>query len=281
MFDTIEKIEGALVHHGQTNNRAYLIKTDHNDWNLHIQTLKELAVENDYDKIVGVLPEEAKEDFVSQGYHLEAKIPGLYNGGKTGYFLSNFLNDDRSNCDEKKKKIIKSVKTIALAATNSSRDPYLVTSDGFEIRKLTTEDAQVLSKFNGKVVKQYAFPIYEEDFVLECMMNGYEFYGLFENGELIVAANLKINKLEFYAEIVDFVTLPKYRGQNLSYYLVQKIKEDLSKQNFKTLFSLVRATSYGLNITLRAHGFLLGGTLVNNTLIKNSMESMNVWYLSL
>jgi N-acetylglutamate synthase-like GNAT family acetyltransferase len=79
-------------------------------------------------------------------------------------------------------------------------------------------------------------------------------------------------------EIVDFVTHPNYRGQNLSYFLVQNIKEKIKTSGCKTVYSMVRSTSYGLNITYSKHGFILAGTLTNNCVVRDTMESMNIWY---
>ena len=80
-------------------------------------------------------------------------------------------------------------------------------------------------------------------------------------------------------EIVDFVTHPDYRGQNLSYFLVQNIKEEMNSLGCQTVYAMVRATSYGLNITYSKHGFILAGTLTNNCMVRDTLESMNVWYL--
>jgi len=41
---------------------------------------------------------------------------------------------------------------------------------------------------------------------------------------------------------------------------------------------MVRTTSYGLNITYSKHRFLLTGTLTNNRMVRDAIESMNVLY---
>ena len=113
---------------------------------------------------------------------------------------------------------------------------------------------------------------------MELVAQNLEFYGLFNQEELLVSAILKVSKEESNIEIIDFITHPNVSGQNLSYYLVQEIKKNFDKRDYKTIYSLVRATSYGLNITFSKHDFVLGGTLLNNTLIRDAIESMNVWY---
>ncbi|MDD4047577.1 MAG: putative beta-lysine N-acetyltransferase, partial [Clostridia bacterium] len=40
-------------------------------------------------------------------------------------------------------------------------------------------------------------------------------------------------------------------------------------------------TSYGMNISFAKHRYQYCGTLINNTNISGSIESMNVWYKAL
>ncbi|WP_339714779.1 putative beta-lysine N-acetyltransferase [uncultured Kriegella sp.] len=284
MFDTIERIEGGLVHHGNGNKRVYLQEANHGNWNLLISSIRNLAQQQKYDKIVSRVPEGGIASFQSEGYQVEAKIPGLYNGVTTGYFVADFLNKERSNCAEQKLKMIQSVKTIALAAANSSRDSYMAMPHTLEIHKLGGEELNkltALAQLNERAFRSYPFPIHDRSFLIELLQQGYEFYGLFEEGQLIVASILRPNEAESNMEVVDFITNSNYRGQNLSYYLVQEIKKKSAERGLKTIYTSVRATSYGLNITFSKHGFSYGGTLLNNTLIGDTMESMNVWYLSL
>ncbi len=52
----------------------------------------------------------------------------------------------------------------------------------------------------------------------------------------------------------------------------------MKKRGIKTSYSIARAVSYGMNITFAKHGYIYSGTLVNNTNIAGSIESMNVWH---
>lgn len=278
MFDTIEQIEGAWLQHGDTHNRVYLIQNEQNNWKELIPKMKNLATEKNYKKILGRVPEEAKDTFESNGYRVEAKIPRLYNGEKAGYFLADYLEKERGSCSEQELKTIESVKTIALAANNSREDSHFDLPSNLNVRRLDQNDLYSMVHLHKKAIKSYPFPINKTDYLLEMVKKNYKFYGLFQKEELLVSAILKIREKESNVEIVDFVTHPNYNGQNLSYYLVQEIKKDIKQSDYKTIYSFVRATSYGLNITFSKHGFSLGGTLRNNTVIRDNMESMNVWY---
>jgi putative beta-lysine N-acetyltransferase len=279
LFDTVEKVEGAVLHHGNAHNRVYLMEAERNgNWSSIIAKMNSLAEKNRYNKIVSRVPEDAKQIFQSNGYIIEAKIPGLYNGERTGYFLADYLEKERGFYTEQELKTRESVKTIALAANGSLEDAYFKLPSTLKVRKLDKNDFVAMVSLHEKAFKSYPFPINKPAYLLELVERNHEFYGLFKEEELLVSAILKMNKKDSNVEIVDFATHPDYKGQNLSYYLVQKIKRNIDQSDYKTIYSLVRATSYGLNITYSKHGFLFGGTLLNNTVIKDNLESMNVWY---
>lgn len=279
IFDTLEQLNGVLLQHGNAHNRVYVTNVENKeDWTLLLPKIEHLAKSKRYHKILGRVPEEAKEHFETNGYKVEAKIPGLYNGQKDGYFLADYLEKERGTCSEQELRTIASVKTIAKAASGSSSDSYFELPKHFEVRKLISEDYATMVRLHGKAFKSYAFPINKVAYIKELAENDHEFYGLFKENELLVSTILKIQNKEASIEIADFATHPDYRGQNLSYYVLQKIMGDMDQSAFKTIYSLVRATSYGLNITFSKHGFFLGGTLLKNTQIDNRLESMNVWY---
>ncbi len=278
MYDTLEKRSGATLHHGETHKRVYLTETDKANWDALIPEMKNLAAEKNYDKIIGRVPENAIEKFKANGYKVEAKIPKMFNGETTGYFLADFLSKEREHCNERELKTIESVKTIAKAANNSQKDGHFSLPDNLVVRKLTRNDLFTMADLHQKAFKSYSFPIHKTDYLSELAAKNHEFYGLFDGEELQVSAILKIHEEESNVEIVDFATHPDIKGQNLSYYLVQEIKKELAQTGYKTIYSLVRATSYGLNITFSKHDFVFGGTLYNNTFIRDTIESMNVWY---
>ncbi|NNE77192.1 MAG: putative beta-lysine N-acetyltransferase [Pricia sp.] len=243
-----------------------------------ITKINELAHQKKYDKIVGRVPQEAIEVFQSSGYRIEATIPKLYNGKTTGYFLADYLNGERRQCTEGKLKTIASVKTIARAASAPLKNSNFTLGNGLHVRKLNKEDMFALADLHAKAFKTYPLPIHKPEYLIELSDKNHEFYGLFKYGELLVSTIVKILDTESNLEIVDFATHPDCRGQNLSYYLVQQVKKNRVQMGCKAIYSLVRASSYGLNITFSKQGFTLGGTLYNDTMIRDNLESMNVWY---
>ena len=243
------------------------MQTAYENWDSLIPKIENLAHEKSHDKILSRVPEEAIDVFRSHGYQIEAEIPGLYNSQATGYFLANYLNKERSHCGKQKLRTIASVKSIAQAANSNPEDSYFDLTSNLNIRKLDRNDLFAMVNLHDKAFKSYPFPIHKAEYLLELIEQDHEFYGLFEQEQLLVSAILKKYRKESSIEIVDFATPPDYIGQNLSYYLVQEIKAEIEEREFKTVYCLVRVTSYGLNITFSKHGFSFGGTLLTNNKI--------------
>ncbi|WP_437369802.1 putative beta-lysine N-acetyltransferase [Maribacter litoralis] len=278
MFETIENIDGALVYHGNMHNRIYFSEAENVNLDNLLQKMKDLAEKKRYEKILGKASEKGLNVLKSQGFIVEAKIPGLYNGSVDGYFLADYTNEKRHVNDEKIMKTIATVKTIAEAAKKPNTDSHFLMPENLDIKELSSADFPLLEELHQKAYKYHPHQIKDAAYFSKLKNLNHQFYGLFQNGELLVSAILAVNSSESNVEIVDFVTHPDYRGQNLSYFLVQDIKNKMDKLGCKTIYTMVRSTSYGLNITFSKHGFILAGTLINNCMVRDAMESMNVWY---
>lgn len=279
MFEKIETIEGALVYHGNMHNRIYFTEAEKVDLGTLLPKMKDLAKTQNYEKILGRTSEGSMNLLKSNGFMIEAKIPGLYNGSIDGYFLADYVNKERHQNDEKSLKIIASVKSIALAANKPDMDSHFELPTNLEIKKMSLQDFEQLEDLHKKAYKYHPDQIKDKAHFNTLAELNHQFYGLFENGELLVSTILAIHEQEANLEIVDFVTHPDFRGQNLSYFLVQHLKGQMASLGCKTMYTMVRATSYGLNITFSKHGFIFAGTLTNNCVVRDTMESMNVWYL--
>ena len=104
------------------------------------------------------------------------------------------------------------------------------------------------------------------------------YFGIRYKGNLVAVSSADIDKKNNYAEMTDFATLKGNRGKNLSYFLLQKMLKEMQGLSVKTVYTIARAKSIGMNKTFARHGFEFTGTLLNNTRIGDSIESMNVWY---
>jgi len=55
----------------------------------------------------------------------------------------------------------------------------------------------------------------------------------------------------------------------------------MTRSGFCLLYTIARAASFGMNTTFARANYQYGGTLINNTQISGSIESMNIWYKEL
>lgn len=249
MSEKIEKIDGALVYHGAMHNRIYFSDAPKDSLESLLPKMKNLANENRYEKILGKASANSMNVFKANGFIVEAKIPGLYNDTLDGYFLADYINEKRHDSDEKNLKTIATIKSIALAANKPTTDSYFGMPENLSIEKLSPSNFGPLEELYKKAYKYHPHQIVNKEHFTTLTDLNHHFYGLFENGNLLVSATVAFNKDEANMEIVDFVTHPDYRGQNLSYFLVQNIKTQMQHLGCKTIYAMVRATSYGLNIT--------------------------------
>jgi putative beta-lysine N-acetyltransferase len=98
---------------------------------------------------------------------------------------------------------------------------------------------------------------------------------------LIALSSAEMDLSGSNVEMTDFATLPGERGRGLARFLLQEMERAMRKRKMRTAYTIARAVSPGMNITFSRMGYRYSGTLVNNTHISGSIESMNIWYKSL
>lgn len=274
MPDTIEKYGKTIVQHGKENDRIYLMNLDKDDYNNIITFINKLADKHKYSKIFAKAPEEIKDTFIDDGYIIEAILPSYYNGTGKCLFMSKFLSDNRKKHENKKE--IERVINVAKLKANNYGLPTL--KQNMILRKLDVKDAFEMTKVYKKVFQTYPFPIDDKDYLIQTMMENVVYYGIFDNGKLFAISSSELNINYQNAEMTDFAVLPQYRGQNYSLLLLNEMEKTMKNNGFKMLYTIARALSYGMNATFSKLGYTYSGTLINNTNISGSIESMNVWY---
>ena len=278
-YDKIEKIGNTTIQHGKNNNRIYLMKLDKNDYPAVLKKIKSLAKKNQYTKIFAKIPKWAVDGFKNEGYIKEGHIPKLYNGKTDAFFYSKFLDQNRAKISsDVRKKIDDNIK-LAL----SKRKPYLNIhfKPGLKLKMLSENNINDLARLYETVFKTYPFPIFDPDFLKYTMDNHVIYFGVFEKHKLIAAAASEMYVATKNAEMTDFATLPNYRGHNLSMTLLREMEAEMRLRKMKTLYTIARSHSVGMNITFSKLNYLYSGTLINNTDIAGKIESMNIWYKNL
>lgn len=279
MYDIIEKIGSSVIQHGKSNDRIYLMKLEKKDYPAVLKKLRALAKKNNYTKIFAKIPQWAIEGFKKDGYVEEGKIPKFYNGKTNAYFYSKFLDKERSVISPETKKQIDDNIELAL----SKKKPYLNIEfkPGLKLKILDESNISDLINLYKIVFKTYPFPIFDRDFIKETMQSNVVYFGICDKNNLIAAASSEMDVASKNAEMTDFATLPDYRGHNLAVSLLREMEAEMRLRRMKTLYTIARSHSAGMNITFAKLNYTYSGTLINNTNISGKIESMNIWYKSL
>lgn len=278
-YDKVEKINNTTIQHGKNNNRIYLMKLEKSDYPKVLKKINSLAKKNHYSKIFAKIPKWAVDGFKNDGYVKEGHIPKLYNGKTDAFFYSKFLDQSRSKISSDVRKKIDDNIRLAL----SKKKPYLNIhfKPGLKLKMLEKNHIGELAQLYEVVFKTYPFPIFDPDFLKNTMDNNVVYFGVYEKQKLIAAASSEMYVATQNAEMTDFATLPDYRGHNLSMTILREMEAEMRLRKMKTLYTIARSYSAGMNITFSKLNYLYSGTLINNTDIAGKIESMNIWYKNL
>jgi putative beta-lysine N-acetyltransferase len=264
----------SLIQYGPNNNRIYLMKLHKEDRDEILDKLDAIAREHQLGKITAKIPDWALNRFERKGYRIEARVPEFYGKETDGYFVAKFLDAPRAKLSPEEDRRIHQVKK---QVDVSGKLPNGELPQNKVIRRLNEKDVDLLVRIYRQVFDEYPFPIFEEQFILKTMQDDQVYYGVFEKEALIAVSSADMNLQNGNAEMTDFATLPKWRGQNLSYHLLRFMMTDLDREEVRVVYTIARAASFGMNKTFKRMGFELCGTLIHNTLIGSTIENMNIW----
>jgi len=277
-YDKIEQLPcGSLIQHGPNNNRIYLLKASDKDLLSLPQRLITLANEKGYGKIFVKENENHSLPFLSAGFAVEARIPGMYPRGREGLFLSHYLNEDRKIEDD----LALYEQNLQLALKKSLIHQKPAISTDFRIRPCSEEDIPAMQVIYQEVFPTYPFPIHKVDYLAKTMKEYIDYFCVEQKGKIIALASTEKDSVNRYVEMTDFATLKKWRGNALAVHLLYHMEKVMSEQGYQTAFTIARAASPGMNITFAKTGYHYAGRLKNNTNISGHIESMNIWYRSL
>lgn len=274
MEDRIESIgKGSIIQHGTLNNRIYLIKLGKKDCPGIFESLRHLAREKGYTKIFAKVPQWAAPLFFADGYMTEAVIPAFYKGEEAAFFLAKYLDSDRLMNIENQ-----SLGELSELLRVAQRKENLPLNRSLEIRELETSDVEQITDLYRKVFLSYPFPIHNPGYILKTMKENVRYFGVSKKGKLIAQASAEIDRKGANAEMTDFATDPDFRGQKLGQFLLERMEKEMKKLNISTLYTIARLNSIPMNKVFLKHQYQYAGTLLRNTNISGSIESMNVYY---
>ncbi len=271
-YDKTEQIGNSIINHGKYNNRIYLMKLAKEDMPNIISVMDNIAKQNKYTKIFAKIPYCVNKEFLENGYVLEATIPNFY-ANEAALFISKYYSENRTNInnEDKMKEIIK------VATSKEAIIPPMDLEKSYTFSLCEEDDSKQMSKLYKEVFETYPFPIENEEYIKKTMKENLYYFAIKYKGEIVSLASTEMDYSTKSVEMTDFATHPNFRGNGFSLFLLNKMEEFMRKENFKITYTIARALSYGMNITFSKLDYDYCGTLINNTNISGSLESMNVW----
>lgn len=272
-YDTIEKIDGSLVQHGDLNKRIYLMQWDAASGDDFSDRLEQLAETKGYTKIFVKITERDAGSFLANGYIEEARIPGWFPDGSDYVFLAKFLSEERKRDAAQGK-----INEIIELATHKAHQKTEREASPLQPRKAHSEDAERLAALYKEVFVTYPFPIYDPAYIKKTMDTHVDYYIVETEGQIVAASSAEKNSRVQDVEMTDFAILPVFRKKGLAQMLLAHMEGEMCQKGYCLFYTIARAVSAGMNITFAKNGYSFGGTLINNTFISDGIESMNVWY---
>lgn len=275
--DPIENFSSSVLQHGPENDRVYLMKLESSEVAQVISHINSLAATHRYSKAFVKIPASVHSIFVEDGYSVEAKIPTLFNGKEDGLFMARYYQKDRQtdhNADRVKE-------VLTAAELKSDREHVVALPEGCMLQLARPEHCNEMAELYRLTFASYPFPIQDPEYLATTMAENVLYAGIWKDSRLLAVASAEIDYANSNAELTDFATDPEWRGHGLANLLLQHLEIKLHHLDIKTGYTIARATSYGMNICFAQNGYQFSGTLVNNTQISGSLESMNVWHKSL
>jgi len=272
MTDRVERMGRSVLQHGNLNDRVYLMKAAADDVPSLVPRLDALAREHGYSKLFAKVGDSVLEPFLAAGYEIEASVPGFYRSREDGHFLGKYPSPERAVEPDPDR-----VKAV-LAACSTSRRALPPLPSRYRLEVLDERHCEPLAALYAEVFDSYPFPIDDPEFLARTMAADTRYFGVFESIDLVAASSAEMDPAGENAEMTDFATLQSARRQGLAGHLLARMEAEMPRFGIRTLYTIARAVSYGMNLTFARLGYAYAGRLIANTQIMGRFESMNVWF---
>jgi len=280
MPDTLMSLGRSMIQHGPGSDRVYVLRLDPKDMPGILDEVDGLAREEGYGKIVAKGRRRDIQAFQDRGYQAEAVVPLMFGPAQDGVFMGKFLDETR--CEDPQASRVEAVLEKAREEGVPKEDMSLSTTSRvprtLSVREGTASDVEALARCYDAVFESYPFPIHDPGHLRREMEEGTIFFTVWEDDTLVAASSMEDGGAPGAVEMTDFATLPSHRGKGLATHLLGLMDRTAARGKARVAYTIARAVSFGMNITFARRGYTYGGTLIANTQIGGTIESMNVWY---
>ncbi|OAT79353.1 putative beta-lysine N-acetyltransferase [Desulfotomaculum copahuensis] len=233
--------------------------------------LKQLAISEGLGKIILPVRPEDLNRLQGDGFKLEGTIDGYFQYDD-GHFLAAFPRAERSYSPA----LSRQRKMLAEIRGRKSFRP-VKSPPGFTLRRAGSRDIPAMAAVFRRVFATYPAPVYDPGYLAGAMNKGDLFMVFYHGRRLVSVAAAEIDSCRQRAELTNCATDPAFRGMGLSTLLLRQIERACLDARIGCLYSLARASSFGMNLVFHRLGYRFGGTLINNCHIAGDFEDMNIW----
>ena len=272
-MDQIEKIGNSVLQHGKFNDRIYLLKYNETGNSDLLFRIDELALKRGYTKIIAKIPASAQAVFLMNGYMQEACIPSFFDGKEDAFFMAKYIDSSRSVINNESLSVFARLFSVPANSKKETRPAK------FDFRIADKSNIEEMAEVYRQVFETYPFPITNAAYLESTMDEGsVVYFGVWDREKLVGLSSSEMDIKNRNAEMTDFAVLPEYQGQKLALFLLEMMENEMKMKQFKTLYTIARLESPGMNRTFINCGYRYSGLLKNNTNISGQIESMNVYY---
>lgn len=278
MRDRITHIGKSTIQHGKVSNRIYLMKLESGEAAELLPQLDDLAREKGYTKIFAKIPATLWPFFLVNGYVIEATIPDFFDDGSDCLLVARFFDEKRQKVPAKELEMMNELLTKARSNGKAKGSEQSTLT----AKRLHEKHVGAITAIFRQVFETYPFPVYDPDYVLQTMQEGEaQYFGILEDNKLIGVSTAEIDAQNACAEMTDFAVLTEHRGKRLAQRLLAHMEKAMKASGITTCYTIARLNQPGMNKTFLNLGYKYTGTLINNTNIGGSIESMNILYKQL
>jgi len=232
--------------------------------------INQAAAAHNLEKIIFPVRKKHLSD-LKQGFSSEGWVEGFFNG-EDGCFLTAYPVLQRCKSGNLKVLLAK-VKEIQFQ--KRAAPPPL--PGGCALHTPEVKDVAELSQLFKSAFASYPSPVDQPGYLAGILGKWALFKAVKRDGRIISAAAAEIDFSKGNAELTNCATLPDSRGGGLMSNLIAALEQECRNRGINSLYSLARASSYGMNLVFHRLGYRYRGTLLNNCHISGAYENMNIW----
>jgi len=254
----------------QFSKRAWVNDYTYNHPGELLHYINSTAASHGLEKIIFPVLKKHLAD-LKHGFSTEGWVAGFFNG-EDGCFLTAYPTLQRCK-SENQPELLAQVREIL---ARRHRMPATL-PDGCTLFTPGLKDAAELGNLFKIAFSTYPSPVDQPDYLAGVMGKTALFKAIKKENRIISAAAAELDIAKGNAELTNCATLPGSRGGGLMSNLIDALEQECLARGINSLYSLARASSYGMNLVFHRLGYRYRGTLVNNCHIGGDYENMNIW----